>query len=203
MEFLKELFTEPLSFEAFEAAVKNKGIKLADLSAGDYVSKGKLLDVTKTNQELTQKLEALSTELQSLKEKGANAEDYKAKFEELTRTVEADRLKAEEDKRKADKEARINERFNAVCVGKDGKPLEFSHSAIKSEYLRQFGEALDSEDNIGKSDGEIFHQLTKDDATAFKGVTVETLAGASPMTIGGDKATDTLRKAMGLPDKGD
>ena len=42
MDFLKELFTQPLSFEDFVKAVTEKGYKLADLSKGDYVAKGKL-----------------------------------------------------------------------------------------------------------------------------------------------------------------
>ena len=42
MDFLKELFTEPLSFEAFSKAVAEKGFKLADLSSGKYVDKDKL-----------------------------------------------------------------------------------------------------------------------------------------------------------------
>lgn len=42
MEFLKELFTEPLSFDAFSKAAVDKGFKLADLSSGRYVDKDKL-----------------------------------------------------------------------------------------------------------------------------------------------------------------
>lgn len=44
MEFLKELFTQPLSFEEFSKLVSEKGYKLADLSKGDYVAKGKLTE---------------------------------------------------------------------------------------------------------------------------------------------------------------
>lgn len=36
MDFLRELFSEPLSFEAFSKAVQEKGVKLADLSTGKY-----------------------------------------------------------------------------------------------------------------------------------------------------------------------
>ena len=42
MDFLKELFAEPLSFEAFQKAVQDKGIKLADLSTGKYADVDKL-----------------------------------------------------------------------------------------------------------------------------------------------------------------
>ena len=49
MDFLKELFTKPLSFEEFSAAVTSKGIKLADLSSGDYVAKGETVAVMQSS----------------------------------------------------------------------------------------------------------------------------------------------------------
>ena len=88
MEFLKELFTEPLTFEAFSKAVSEKGYKLANLSGGEYVDKKKLTDALFKNKELTEQLSTMSGETQELKDKGATAEDYKSKFEQLQADIE-------------------------------------------------------------------------------------------------------------------
>ena len=52
MEFLKELFAQPLSYDEFAKAVTEKGYKLADLSKGEYVSKGKLTEALEKNKTL-------------------------------------------------------------------------------------------------------------------------------------------------------
>ena len=59
-----------------------------------------------------------------------------------------------------------------------------SHDAIKADYLKKFAEALESEEYKGKGDVDIFHALTKDDATAFTGVTAVKLAGGTPQGNG-------------------
>ena len=60
MEFLRELFAQPLSFEAFVKAVEEKGYKLADLSKGEYVAKGKLDDALNKNKTLTDDIAKLN-----------------------------------------------------------------------------------------------------------------------------------------------
>jgi hypothetical protein len=65
---------------------------------------------------------------------------------------------------------------------------QFTHDAIRDSYLKRFGDALDSKDYEGKSDADIFHDLTKDDAAAFKGVQVVQLKGGNTQpTEGGIK----------------
>ena len=56
MEFLKSLFTKPLSYDEFVAAATGAGIKLADLSGGEYVAKGKLTEMTDKNKALAEKV---------------------------------------------------------------------------------------------------------------------------------------------------
>ena len=69
MEELQELFGEnALSYEDFTKAVEEKGMKLANLSAGGYVAKSKYDDDVK-------------------KAKGL---DYKKKFEDLQASIEGD-----------------------------------------------------------------------------------------------------------------
>ena len=66
---------------------------------------------------------------------------------------------------------------------------KFSHDAIREAYLKKFGDALENTDYQGKSDTEIFHDLTKDDATAFTGVTAVKLQGGTPQGVGGKSVT--------------
>ena len=65
------------------------------------------------------------------------------------------------------------------------KDKKFSHDAIREAYLKKFGEALESKDFEGQSDEQIIHTLTKDDATAFTGVTAVKLAGGRPSGTSG------------------
>lgn len=183
MDFLKELFTEPLSFEAFSKAVAEKGIKLANLASGDYVDKDKLIKANNDLKAANETIKTMTGQLQTLKDNNATAEDWKKKFEDLQKdNAEKERL-AGEAKAKAEKEAAILARYNAACVGKDGKPLEWAHEAIKADYLRRFTEALEDKNNAGKSDADIFYALTKDDASAFKGVQVANIVGGNPASF--------------------
>ena len=109
----------------------------------------------------------------------ASGEDWKAKFEALQAENIAKEKQAEADRILAEKNADIEKRF-AECVG----DKKFSHDAIKADYLKKFAEALESEEYKGKGDVDIFHALTKDDATAFAGVTAVKLAGGTPQGNG-------------------
>ena len=73
--------------------------------------------------------------------------------------------------------------------------------AVKSHYFNLFRQDLAKEENKGKSAVDILHNLTKDDATAFTGVTAVKLAGGRPMGAGGDIDDATARSVMGLPAK--
>lgn len=147
-----------------------------DLNGAD-VEKGKA-KITALEAEVKEKqkaLDDLSAEFNTLKETNASAEDYKTKFEALQKENEEKAKQAEADRLAKEKSARIADRFNTVVGDK-----KFSHEAIKADYLRKFTEALDNTENEGKSDSDILHDLTKDDAAAFVGVTAVKLAGAKP-----------------------
>lgn len=203
MEFLKELFQEPLSYDAFEKAVEEKGFKLADISKGEYVVKDKFDKANKALKDATETISNLTGEMQTLKDNNASVEDWQSRFEALDKDIKEKEAVAKAEREKAEREADITNRYNAVCVDKDGKPLEFIHEAVKNEYLRKFGEALsniDSTEFKGKSDADIFHTLTKDDATAFKGTTAQvTLKGGG--LIGGGGITKEDFAKMGYADK--
>lgn len=119
-------------------------------------------------------MDKLSTELEALKTSGASDAEYKAKYEALVAENDAKQKQAEADRIAKEKADNVASRFATVVGDK-----EFSHDAIKSAYLAKFGEALEDKAYEGKSDADIFHALTKDDASAFKGVVVTKLAGGA------------------------
>lgn len=125
--------------------------------------------------EKTESLDNLSKEFEDLKANNASAEEYKSKYEALVADNEAKAKQAEADRILAEKTENINKRFEAVVGEKT-----FSHNAIKADYLKKFGEAIELEDNKSLSDEQIFHNLIKDDATAFTGVTAVKLQGGRP-----------------------
>ena len=114
-----------------------------------------------------------------MKSSNASAEEYKTKYEALVADNEAKAKQAEADRILAEKTENINKRFEAVVGEK-----KFSHNAIKADYLKKFGEALELEENKSLSDEQVFHNLIKDDKNAFEGVTAVNLAGGTPQGNG-------------------
>ena len=121
----------------------------------------------------------INTEFEALKSSNAGAEEYKSKYEALVAENEAKAKQAEADRILAEKTESINKRFEAVLGDK-----KFNHDAIRESYLKKFGDALESKEYEGQSDADILHALTKDDATAFTGVTAVKLQGGRPMGTG-------------------
>jgi hypothetical protein len=137
----------------------------------------------------------LNTEFEELKKSNASGEDWKAKFEALQADNLAKEKQAEADRILAEKKADVEKRF-ADCVG----DKKFSHDAIKADYLKKFGDALESEEYKGKGDADIFHALTKDDATAFTGVQAVKLAGGNPQGVSGGKKYSSKEEIMKIRD---
>ena len=137
----------------------------------------------KLETELKEKKESLGTlskEFEDLKSSNASAEEYTSKYEALVADNEAKAKQAEADRILAEKTENINKRFEAVVGEK-----KFSHNAIKADYLKKFGEALELEENKSLSDEQVFHNLIKDDKNAFEGVTAVKLAGGRPSGTSG------------------
>lgn len=130
--------------------------------------------------EKKESLDNLSKEFEDLKSSNASAEEYKTKYEALVADNEAKAKQAEADRILAEKTENINKRFEAVVGEK-----KFSHNAIKADYLKKFGEAIELEENKSLSDEQVFHNLIKDDKNAFEGVTAVKLAGGRPTGING------------------
>lgn len=137
----------------------------------------------------------LNTEFEALKASNASGEDWKKKFDDLQADITAKAEQAKAERAAAEKKADIEKRF-ADCVG----DKTFSHDAIKEAYLKKFGDALESDEYKGKGDADIFHALTKDDATAFTGVTGVRLAGGKPQGIGGSSKYNTREEIINIKD---
>lgn len=142
----------------------------------------------------------ITAEIERLKAAGASADEYKAKFEQLTAKVAAEKEKSEKAKQEADKRAALEARYAAAAVDKDGKPLSWAHDAIKAQYFSKFSAAVEDANNVGKSDADILHGLMKDDSGALKGVTPNVqLRGGSDLG-GGTPYTREQLKAMSPKD---
>ena len=152
-----------------------------------FAERGKEIEADKAKREKleselkekTESLDNLSKDFEELKSNNASAEEYKTKYEAVIAENEAKAKQAEADRILAEKTENVNKRFEAVVGEKT-----FSHNAIKADYLKKFGEAIELEDNKSLSDEQIFHNLIKDDATAFTGVTAVKLQGGTPIGNG-------------------
>ena len=178
----------------FPEATDEQLKSVMDLNGTD-VEKAKS-KVTALETELKEKkadFDKLNTEFEALKAANASGEEWKTKYEAIVAENEAKAKQAEADRILAEKNADTEKRFNE-CVG----DKKFSHDAIKASYLKKFADALESEEYKGKGDAEIFHALTKDDATAFTGVQVVKLPGGRPQTVG--KTYNTKDEIMAIKD---
>ena len=170
---------------------------IMDLNGAD-VEKAKA-KVTALEADLKQAKEAndkINTEFEALKSSNAGAEEYKSKYEALVAENEAKAKQAEADRIAKEKAESLDKRFEAVVGDK-----KFSHEAIRADYRRKFENALADKENEGKSDADVFHALSKDDATAFTGVTAVRLQGGRPQELGSNYDDATARAVMGLPKK--
>ena len=156
-----------------------------DLNGADVEkSKSKVTSLENELKEKKADFEKLNTEFEALKTANASGEDWIAKFEALQAENIAKEKQAEADRILAEKTESINKRFEAVLGDK-----KFNHDAIREAYLKKFGDALESKEYEGQSDADILHALTKDDATAFTGVTAVKLQGGRPQGVGGKSVT--------------
>ena len=173
-EILTQLFGEAVTDDAlkqFNAELGKKFVAKADFNAK-----------VKELRDEEAKTKSLEDEISKLNQTANNGEDVKAELEALKSQIAAEKAQAEADRILAEKTEAIKKRFEAVVGDK-----KFIHNAVREEYLKRFGEAIELEENKEKADADIFHEMTKDDR-CFEGVTAVKLAGGSPKSaMGGDK----------------
>lgn len=145
--------------------------------------------------EKTESLESLTTEIDTLKTSGKNAEEIQAKLDALIAEREAEKTKAEADRIMKEKLEATKSRFEKANEGKG----EWYNEPTKDFYFKKFSDALESEEYAGQSDVDIMHSLTKDDQTARKGVTAVKLQGGTPQGVNG-KHYATKKDIMAIKD---
>ena len=175
-EILTQLFGEAVTDDAmkqFNAELGKKFVAKADFNA--KVEEVKTLKGEK---------KTLEDDIAKLNENANGNEEVKKELEALKAKIDADAKQAEADRISREK-AESEERLFNEAVGEK----KFSHDAVKSHYFNLFRQDLAKEENKGKSAVDILHNLTKDDATAFTGVTAVKLQGGTPQGVGGKSVT--------------
>lgn len=171
-EILTQLFGDAVTDDAmkqFNAELGKKFVAKADFNA--KVEEVKTLKGEK---------KTLEDEVTRLNENANGNEDVKKELEALKAKIDADAKQAEADRISREK-AESDERLFNEALGEK----KFSHDAVKSYYFNLFRQDLAKEENKGKSAVDILHNLTKDDANAFTGVTAVKLAGGRPSGTSG------------------
>lgn len=135
-------------------------------------AKSKITDLESKLKEKKEDFDNLNAEFETLKTANASGEDWKTKFEELKSEIAEKERQEEAEKSRQYKNENINNRFNAALGDK-----KFYNDPTREYYLKKFGEAIEAEENQGKSDIDVLHSLTKDDSKAFQGVEVVKLEG--------------------------
>lgn len=153
----------------------------AERSKEIEAEKAKRMSAEEKLTEAEKSLELVTTEMDALKKGEKNAEEIQAKLDALISEREAEKTKAEADRLAKEKADNVLSRFNAV-------KKKFKHNDIEQAYLKRFGDAIESKDFEGKSDTEIYHELTKDD-DCHEGVKAVHLAGGNPSGVGGKSVT--------------
>ena len=185
-EILTQLFGEAVTDDAmkqFNAELGKKFVAKADFNA--KVEEVKTLKGEK---------KTLEDDIAKLNENANGNEEVKKELEALKAKIDADAKQAEADRISREK-AESDERLFNEALGEK----KFSHDAVKSHYFNLFRQDLSKEENKGKSAVDILHNLTKDDATAFTGVTAVKLQGGTPQGVNG-KHYATKKDIMAIKD---
>ena len=182
MDFTEIFKGESLTLEQFNE--RTSGMKLADLTSGEYVAKGKYdSDLKKSRDELKTAKDTIST-------LEANKGDMDALQAELDKYKQADEARQKAEQEAAAQKA-LEDRFDAVVNGK-----EFANSLVRNGTLAEFSRALNDPANTGKGDKELFEALTKDAAGIWKNPQQEPVKIAGVNTAPGAKYTADQIRAM-------
>lgn len=182
MDFTEIFKGESLTLEQFTE--RTASMKLADLSTGEYVAKGKYdADVKKAKDDLKTAKDTIAT-LEAAK---GDTEALQAELDKYRQADEA-RQKAEQE---AAAHAALVDRFNKVKGER-----QFSSEYAESGLLDAFNKAVSDPANTGKGDKELFDALTKDVAGIWKNPQQEPVKIAGVNTAPGAKYTADQIRAM-------
>lgn len=199
MEFLKEILGEELysqtkeKVDSYNQEHKDKPVKLANLSEGNYVSKEKFDSKETEITNLKTQIENANKEIQSYKDMDIDsikksATDWETKYKEL------------EENQKVEKEKSIrSERTNAFF-----SDVKFASESAKAGVIAQFNEKdFKYDEQTGKFQGasEWLEELKKNDVGAFKSEVANPKFTTNISTPTQSSTNDEIRKAMGLENK--
>lgn len=148
MEILKNIFGDKaLTFDEFISAIDGeKTIKLANLADGKYVDKEKFDKKVVELQEANNTIKQLQNENVDIERMKSTIADYRAKEQKRINEEKA-----------AQKNASYKARFSPLKGNN-----KFLNEGTENWIFNEFVKALDSDENIGKSDAEIYEFVTKD-----------------------------------------
>lgn len=157
MDFKSIFNGEALTLEQFNE--KTKGMKLADLSGGEYVAKGKAKDLADEVERMKTALSDRDDTIKKLEEAGGDAEATRKELE---------RYKQEEaERKKAEKEAETDRILTeAAEQALDGK--EFVNDFTRNHFVTELKKAISDPANKGKRAAKLFEEMTKDLDDIFK-----------------------------------
>ena len=138
---LKEIFNKAengvLDYDQFQAACKEEGIKLADLSSGDYVSKKKYEDdlVAKDSQisTLNDTIVKRDTDLQNLKNQLTEAGNDVEKLNQLSTDLSALQNKYDDDVRNYQQQ--LQKQAYEFAVKEYANTKQFTSNAARRDFI--------------------------------------------------------------------
>lgn len=157
MDFTSIFDGKSLTLEEFQN--KTKGMKLVDLSTGDYVEKNKDQDQKAEIARLKQQLEEKDQTIANLEKASGDAEKVQAELDKYKQ--------AEAERKKAEKEAETDQILTAAAEqALEGK--EFINDYTRAHFVAELKKAIADPANKGKSPAKLFEAMTKDADGIFK-----------------------------------
>ena len=158
---LKELFSKAdggvFTYEAFESAIKEAGIKLADLSSGEYVSKHKYDDdikakddnITKLNDTITKRDTDLANLKKQLEEAGTDATklgELTTQFNDLQTKYDTDIKEYQAQLKQQEYEFAVKDFANSKSFTSNAAKRDFVQSMIAKNLNVENGKIIGGED---------------------------------------------------------
>lgn len=157
MDFTSIFDGKSLTLEEFQN--KTKGMKLVDLSTGDYVEKNKDQDQKAEIAQLKQQLEEKDQTIANLEKAGGDAKKVAEELEKYKQ--------AEAERKRAEKEAETDQILTAAAEqALEGK--EFINDYTRAHFVAELKKAIADPANKGKSPAKLFEAMTKDADGIFK-----------------------------------
>lgn len=183
MDFTSIFNGEALTLAQFNE--KTKEMKLADLSTGEYVAKGK-------DKEQKEEIEFLKRQLAEKDETISNLE--KAKGDSAAVQAELEKYKqAEAERAKQEKEAQMDAILTQTAESAlEGR--EFVNEYTRAHFLGELKKAIQDPANKGKKPADLFADMTKDVDGIFRNPQHEPLkiAGVTKSDTSGNMTKDQI-----------